>query len=130
MDLLRGKGWRSLLSFTEELLRERRDLFGIQRGCGIRTERFAIGVIGVGGKPETDGAGVTLAAATVKPCQTSGAAQRQDKDAGCKRVERAEMANLPKADEAPNGFDDIVRSFPARFIDHEDSVDWRRLDWS
>ena len=130
VDLLRGKRRRSLLSFAKESLRERRDLSGIQLGCGIRVERFAVGVMGVGGKPEADGAGVAFAAAAIKPCEACGATQSQNQDARCKRVKRAEMANLPKANQAPNGFDDIVRSFPARFIDHEDSVNRRRLSWS
>ena len=91
---------------------------------------LAIRVVGIGRETEPHGAGVALAAAGVKARETSGAAEREHQHAGRQRIERAEMADLAKSDQPAHGFDDVVRRLAARLIDHEDSVDGRRLGCS
>src|SRR5215469_682731 len=37
------------------------------------------------------------------------------------------MSDLPEAGKAAHGLDHVVRGLSARFIDHKNSVEWRRL---
>ncbi len=102
------------------------ELRGVERGGLVRPERFAIRIVGIGGKAETHRAGIALAAAGIESRQPRGAAERQHQHARGQRIERAKVPDLPESDQAAHGFDHVVRGFSARLIHHEHSVEGRR----
>lgn len=124
-----GEGGRNLLNSSNKLLRELREFIRIERGRGIGTERLAVRVIGVCGKTETDGAGVTFAAPGVEAGEARGAAESEDQNAGGEGIESAEMADLAETGQTSHRLDHIMRSAGARLIYDEDSIERRGL-WS
>src|ERR1700683_2454696 len=102
-------------------------LFRVESGSGIRAERVAVGIVGIRGKAETHRAGVALATPGIEAREPCSATERENENPRCQRIERAEMADAAKSDEAAHGFDDVVRSLSTRLIDDEDSVERRRL---
>ena len=127
VNFFRGEGWRSLHGLAEKLRGMGVQRFGIEFGRGIRAERLAIGVVGIGRESETDRAGISFSPAGIKAREARGASQGQDQHAGGERVERAEVTYSAEAHESPHGFDYVVRSLPGRLVDDENSVEWRRL---
>jgi hypothetical protein len=116
-----------LLNVSDELRRQRSDLFRVKRRRRIWAERLSIRVIRVGGKTEPHRAAISFAPTRVKAGESCCASERQHQHTCCERIERSEMADLAKADEPAHGFNDIVRSFSARLINDKDTVDGRRL---
>ena len=80
----------------------------IQRGRGVGPKSFAVGVVGIGGKTETDAAGVALASGGVEAHEASGAAEEQDEYAGSQGIESAEMADLAETGDTTYGFNDVM----------------------
>src|SRR5205807_7308876 len=95
----------------------------IELGSSVRSLRPALGIIGVGGKTETDAGGVTFAAAGIELHQARGTSKQEDEDTGGERVERTKMADLAKSGETPNGVDDVVGSFSLRLVNDERAVE-------
>jgi hypothetical protein len=126
-NFLRGIRGRNLLNFSQKLHGVRGDFRGVQNWSGVGAERFAVCVVGVGFKAKTHGAAVALAAAGIKPCEARGAAEGEDQDTSCQRVESAQMADAPEPDDTPHRLDNIVRSFPRRFVDHNNPIEGRRF---
>src|SRR5580700_4463943 len=126
LDFLGGKRRRRLLELAGEAGGQPLEVFFIQLRVGVRAERRAVRVVGIGGKPEAEGALITLAAAGVKLSETRGPSEEQNQNAGSERVQRAQMADLPKAEDAADGFDHVMRGASARLIDDESPIVWRR----
>ncbi len=106
------------------------DFSAIELRSRVRTERRAIGVVGVRGKAEAERGVVALAASHIKLREARGAPEQQHQNARRQRIERAEMADLPKPDDAAHGFDDVVRRPAARLVDDQGAVQRRGLRFS
>jgi hypothetical protein len=112
-------------------LREAADTFGskafecggVEGWRGIRALRLAVGVVGVGGKTETEAGVIALAAAIVELYETCGLSEEQNENAGGQRIECAEMADLAKAYEMTDGIHYVVRCFALRFVDDQGAVE-------
>src|ERR1700690_715144 len=104
----RISGW-DLLNLAHKLQRMRCDLFRSQGRRGIRPQRFAIGVVSVRFESKTHGAAVPFAAAGVETREPRSTAERQNQYSGRQRVERPEVADAAKTNNAAHGFNHIVR---------------------
>jgi hypothetical protein len=84
---------------------------------------LAIGVVSVSRKTETKTGLIALAAAVVELDQARSFAEKQNQNAGGKRIERAEMADLSKAYEMTHGVHYVVRGLALRFVDDESAIE-------
>ena len=101
--------------------------FRIKRRRRILAGRIAIGVVRIRRESEAHRAGVSLSPPAVKAREPRRPPERQHQNAGRERIERAQMADLPKSDEPAHGLDHVVRGFPARLVDDKNSVNGRRF---
>ena len=127
VDFLRRKRRRHLLNFPDETVGERLNRLRIKRRRGIFAERVSIGVVCVRRESEAHRAGVSFSTAAVEAREPRGPPQSEHEHAGRQRIERAEMADLAKANHAAHGFHHVVRGFPAWLVNDKNSVNGRRL---
>ena len=130
VNFLRGIGRRHLQKTADALRSEPFDFRAIDLRGRVRTERRAIGVVGVRGETEAERGVVAFAASHIKLRKARGAAEQQHQDAGRQRVQRAKMADLPEAHDAADGFHHIMRSPPARLVNDQSAVQRRGLRFS
>ena len=97
---------------------------------GVRAQRRAVGIVGVGGEAEAERRVVALAASRVKLREPRGAAEQQHQHAGRQRIERAQMADLAESEDAAHGVDDVVRRPALRLVDDQGAVERRGLRFS
>lgn len=122
-----GEGGRHLLEAAEGFGGEAFKEITIERWRGVGALGGAFGVVGVSGVAETERSGVALASSGVEAYEAGGFAEKENEDAGGKRVERTEMADLAKARQMADGVDDVVGSAALRFVDDERAVEWGGL---
>ena len=87
-----------------------------------RAGRFAVGIVGVGGKTEADRALVGLFGRGIELCQAGQIANDQRQDSGGQRVESAEMAHRALLQDAADAIDHVVRGQSGGLVDDEDGV--------
>src|SRR4029077_1937636 len=122
VNFLRGKSRRHLQEFSGESGREPLEVAFIQLRTGIRAEGSAIGVIGVRGKAETDGAVVAFSASRIKLRKACGAPEEQDQNPSCQGIKRPQVTDLAKAEDPAGRFDHVVRSESAGFVDDKSAI--------
>lgn len=123
VNLFGRKRGRGLQKAAGQAGGEALKLFGIERRSGIGTECGAVGVIRIRGETEAERGFVTLAPAGIELCEARGASQEQHQDASGQWIERAEMADLAKSEQAADGVDDVMGGAAAGLIDHQRAIE-------
>ncbi len=108
VNLLGGKWGRSLANHSAELGGESLDFIGLETNVLGCADRFALGVVGIGGEAEADRAFVGFLGFGVELSETSKVADDQGQDAGCHGIERTEMADGALAEDAAGAVDHIM----------------------
>ena len=89
----------------------------------VGTLRFPFGVVGIGGKAESETGGVTFAAAGIELHEASGFAEQQNQDTLGERIEGAQMADLAEAGEVADRVHDVVGGFALRLVDDQSAIE-------
>ena len=128
-----GREWgRGLLDYALEFRGEELESFQVEIcgrgwtdggvGPSMVRDRFAVGVVGVSGEAETDGAFVGFFGVHVELGEASEAAGDEREDAGGERVEGAEVSDGALAEDAAHAVDDVVRRPSGGLVDDEDAI--------
>ena len=83
---------------------------------------LAVGIIGVGRFAQADGGYIAFIVPLQILDQARCTAQAQNQHAGCQRVERASVADLPLPDEAPHACHHIMRRHPRPFVNDQQPI--------
>src|SRR5215467_645414 len=127
MDLFGGKHGRHLRKNAQAVAGHFFQGGSVERRSQIGSLCLAFPVVGVGRETKAETGGVALSPARVELHQPRSFAQQQDQHASGKRIERAEMADLPEAGQVAHSVHDIVRGFSLRLVDDKRAVKRGRL---
>jgi hypothetical protein len=123
MDFFGGENGRHLFEAADGFGGETLEKLAIENRRRVGSLRGAFGIVGVRGIAEAKARGVAFAASGIEAHQAGGFAEEQDENAGGKRIESAEVADLPEARKMADGVDDVVGSSALRFVDDERAVE-------
>ena len=122
LNLLSGKRRRHLLDDAAKARGQCFELIGLQgdllRGAGGR----ALGVVGVGGESEADGAFVDFFGVRVELGEAGEVSDYEGKNACGHGVEGTEMSDGTLVEDAADAIDDVVRSEAGGLVENEDAV--------
>ena len=110
---------RHLVKIAVELRERGVDLFAGQLRDRPGFGHHAVGILAAGGFPELEGSRVFLVLAHQQVLDLGAPADRDEKQPGGQRIERAAMADLLRVEGAPRDRDDVVRCHPGRLVHHQ-----------
>ena len=94
----------------------------IQRRHGTLFQRHAGAILRIGRHSEDHRPGVFLVFAHEQVLNLGSASEREQKQAGRNRIQRAAMPDLLHLQAPPHNRDDIMRCHPGGFVDEQDAV--------
>ena len=118
----RGNHRRHLVKIAAKFFERRAYALLRERRHGLLLHDFSGAILRIGRGAERERAGVFFVLAHEQILDLGPASEREQKQAGGDRIERAAMADLLDLKPSPNECDDVVRRHARGFIDEQDAV--------
>jgi hypothetical protein len=125
-DFLGGDGGRGLIEGAEEGGKCVSELVEGESGGGIRGGGFPVGIVGIGGKAETDDAFVDFVVPGEELGEAGGAVEQEREDPCSEGIKGAEVADFAGIGDAAHLADDVVGSPAAGLVDDDDTIHGRQ----